>query len=309
MPYKLFHADAFEWFESQEPNSIHAIVTDPPYGIREYTRKEISKMRKGRGGVWRLPPSFDGAKRRPQPRFTVLSDKELLNIENLFERFGRGTIRILMPGAHVVIASNTLLFPHVVLGMKNSGYQFRGTVARLVRTLRGGDRPKNGHKEFNMVSSTPRSCWEPWLIFRKPFKGTLVENLRRWGTGGLRRVSEQTPFLDVLNSQRTPSAERKISDHPSLKPQRLMRYFVKAVLPLDYGVILDPFMGSGSTIAAAEHFGFESIGIEIDQLFFEMADNGIPLLAKMEVKINGFEDETQLSEKDSEIVQAKLDLR
>ncbi len=267
-------------------------------------KREISKMRQGHDGIWRIPPSFDGAKRRPQPRFTILNDEDTANIEGNFTRFGRNVIKLLVPGAHVIIASNTLLFPHVVIGMKESGFQFRGTVARLVRTLRGGDRPKNGHEEYSIVSSTPRSCWEPWLIFRKPFKGTLVENLRKWGTGGLRIISDQIPFLDVTNSHRTPLAERKIADHPSLKPQSLMRYFVRAVLPLGRGIVLDPFMGGGSTIAAAEHFGFESIGVEIDRQFFEMACNGIPLLSKMDASING----SKVVEMRSEVVQVKLDM-
>ncbi len=307
MPYKLYNSDAFDWLESQEANILHAIVTDPPYGLQEYTSKELSKMRKGKGGVWRIPPSFDGAKRRPQPRFTILNNDELNDIKNWFEKFGNATFRVLRPGAHVIIASNSLLFPYVAIGMKDSGFEFRGSVARLVRTLRGGDRPKNGHKEFNMVSSAPRSCWEPWLIFRKPFKGTLVENLRKWETGGLQRISEETPFLDVLQSQRTPLNERRISDHPSLKPQSLMRYFAKAVLPLDRGTILDPFMGGGSTIAAAEYFGFESIGIEIDKIFFDIAKNGIPLLAKLDVRINGFQDDTTFSDKGTTITQEKLE--
>ncbi|MHA1654334.1 MAG: DNA-methyltransferase [Candidatus Thorarchaeota archaeon] len=283
MTYHLYCADAFEWMGEQPPETFHAIVTDPPYGIKEYTKSEIDKMRKGRGGVWRIPPSFDGATRRPLPRFTVLDDEDMMRLESMFERFGREAARILVPGAHVIVASNTLLFSHVVVAMKRGGLEFRGAIARLVRTLRGGDRPKNGHKEFSMVSSAPRSCWEPWLIFRKPLEGTLVENLRKWGTGGLRRISSDTPFLDVVEAGRTPAAERAIADHPSLKPQKLMRFLVRAVLPLQRGVILDPFMGAGSTIAAAEHLGFESVGVEIDREFFEMAETAIPQLAALTI--------------------------
>lgn len=69
--------DAVQWLAELPENSIHAVVTDPPYGIVEFDEKNHRKLRSGRGGVWRIPPSFDGAKRNPLPRFTVLSQEEV----------------------------------------------------------------------------------------------------------------------------------------------------------------------------------------------------------------------------------------
>ena len=68
---KLILADCFEWLADCEPCSIHAVVTDPPYGLVEYSENEQAKLRNGRGGVWRIPPSFDGHKRAPLPRGEV----------------------------------------------------------------------------------------------------------------------------------------------------------------------------------------------------------------------------------------------
>jgi site-specific DNA-methyltransferase (adenine-specific) len=61
-----------------------------------------------------------------------------------------------------------------------------------------------------------------------------------------------------------------------------MREVVRAALPLGVGVVLDPFMGAGSTIAAAQAVGYESIGLELDPVFFRMAERAIPRLAKLE---------------------------
>ncbi|MBX9738341.1 MAG: site-specific DNA-methyltransferase, partial [Phycisphaerales bacterium] len=94
-----------------------------------------------------------------------------------------------------------------------------------------------------------RGCYEPWGIFRKPMGSLKVSDcLREWQTGGLRRYANELPFEDVIESERTPQREREIADHPSLKPQSLMRRLVWAALPLGEGVIVDPFMGSGSTV-------------------------------------------------------------
>ncbi len=60
-----------------------------------------------------------------------------------------------------------------------------------------------------------------------------------------------------------------------------MREIVRASLPLGEGRILDPCMGGGSTIAAAENVGYESVGVEIDERYYQMAVAGIPLLTTL----------------------------
>src|SRR5581483_10849509 len=150
-----------------------------------------------------------------------------------------------------------------------------------VRTLRGGNRPKNAHERFPGVCSSPRGAYEPWGVFRKPFEGTLEKNLDAWQTGGLRRLEDGSPFVDVIPCTKTPRRERRLAPHPSLKPQAFLRKLVRAALPLGEGVILDPFMGSGSTLAAALALGHEAIGIERDLAFFELGHEAIPGLAAL----------------------------
>jgi site-specific DNA-methyltransferase (adenine-specific) len=283
--YETVHADCFKWLQECAPNSIHAVVTDPPYGLKEFTEKEKAKLRSGRGGVWRIPPSFDGCTRRPLPRFTVLTEQDKEALQNFFSHWAALIYRVLVPGGHVFIATNPLVSHLVYLPMIKSGFEKRGEIIRLVQTLRGGDRPKDAHKEFSVVTVMPRSAWEPWGLFRKPCEGRVQDNLRKWKTGGLRRISYEQPFVDVIRSAPTRNGERAIAPHPSLKPQSFMRQIVRAALPLGEGVILDPFMGAGSTIAAACAVGYRSIGVEIDLDFYNMAVRAIPRLATL--KING----------------------
>jgi DNA modification methylase len=279
----LVHADCNAWLAKQAPNSVHAVVTDPPYGLVEYSDSEQAKLRSGRGGVWRIPPSFDGAKRAPLPRFTVLKPSDLDALESFFLAWGRSLMRVLVPGANVVVASNPLL-SHLVSGaLARAGLERRGELVRLVMTMRGGDRPKDAHVEFSGVSVMPRSMWEPWLLFRKPLDGRVQDNLRRWGTGGFRRIGEDKPFGDVIESAPTRARERALADHPSLKPQAFLRRVVRGVLPLGQGLVLDPFAGSGSTLAAACTVGYDSIGVERDPKYFKLACSAIPKLAGLTV--------------------------
>ncbi|MGH8689543.1 MAG: DNA-methyltransferase [Burkholderiales bacterium] len=279
--YEIHRCDAFEWLDNAKANSIHAVVTDPPYGLVEFTEEQLEKRKNGRGGVWRIPPSFDGCARSPLPRFTVLGDQDKSNLREFFSRLASRLIRVLAPGGHVIIATNPLVSYLVYEPFVDTGFEKRGEVIRLVQTLRGGDRPKNAEKEFDMVSVMPRSGWEPWGLFRKPCEGRVQDNLRKWKTGGLRRISKDEPFRDVIEAGVARNGERALAPHPSLKPQHLLRQLVRASLPLGQGVILDPFMGSGSTIAAATACGLRSIGLELNKEYFEIARRAIPALARL----------------------------
>lgn len=275
-------ADAIRWLGELPQQCIHAVVTDPPYGIVEYEEGNHRKLRAGRGGVWRIPPSFDGAKRKPLPRFTVLTADEMAALYDFFGALAAGLSRALVPGGHVFIASNPLLSSMTFHAFQRARLEKRGEVIRLVQTLRGGDRPKGAELELSEVSMMPRSCWEPWGIFRKPLEGKAADNLRKWGTGGLRRISATEPFKDVIVCSPARALERQLAPHPSLKPQRFLRRIVRASLPLGIGIVYDPFAGSGSTLAAADALGYLSVGTDRDLQYFDMGSSAFASLRALD---------------------------
>lgn len=280
---RLIHADCFEWLGRIPENSIHAIVTDPPYGVKEYDFDQLEKRANGNGGIWRIPPSFDGHIRSPLPRFTALDPSQRKRLSRFFCEWARVAGHALRPGGHVFIATNSFVAQMVYAALVEGGLEFRGQLIRLVRTLRGGDRPKNAEMEFPEVSSMPRGCYEPWGLFRKPIpsKMRVSDCLREFGTGGLRRTPAGLPFCDIVPSERTPRRERLIANHPSLKPQSLLRQLVHAALPIGEGVVVDPFMGSGSTVAAAEAVGVVALGVERFADYYSMSVKAVPKLASL----------------------------
>ena len=254
----------------------------------KFTEKELAKLRAGRGGVWRLPPKVGGSHRDPLPRFTVLTDEQKLHLRDYFRDWGKLLIRALVPGGHVCVAGHPILQHHVQGAMTEAGFEVRPAIMRLYFSFRGGDRPKNAEMEFPEVCVSPKGAYEPWMLFRKPIdKNTVAENLRRWKTGALRRLSMGKPLPDAIPSGRTPKREEAISNHPCLKPQHFMRIIVRALLPLGEGTILDPFMGSGSTIAAAEAVGYSATGLELDTEYFRLAEKAIPRLAALYPEFKG----------------------
>src|ERR1035438_4891326 len=70
---QIILANCLEWLAKVPENSFHGIVTDPPYGLMEYDADQLLKRENGRGGIWGLPPAFDGRKRAPVPRVSRLT--------------------------------------------------------------------------------------------------------------------------------------------------------------------------------------------------------------------------------------------
>ncbi len=289
MAFEIHHADCFEWLRTQAPASFHACLTDPPFGIVEFMPDQVARLRNGnRGGVWRIPPKIGGSQRDPLPRFTTLSAIERESVRQYFQRFGAALMPALVPGAHVFVAGTPMLQYLVQDGMAAAGFEIRGAVMRLYRGFRGGDRPKLAEQEFEGVCVTPRGSYEPWMLFRKPIaEKTVAENLRRWGTGGLRRVSTDMPLPDAIPSGKTPIGEESICDHPTLKPQHLLRILARALLPLGQGVVLEPFAGSGSTLAACEAIGYDSVGVELDTHYFAGLQSNIAALSRLYPQFTG----------------------
>lgn len=85
-------------------------------------------------------------------------------------------------------------------------------------------------------------------------------------------LTDRTDGSDGLNSPRAGAGRGggRRNHHPCVKPIALMRYLVRLITPPG-GIVLDPFAGSGSTIAAAVLEGFNGLGLELDQEYANIA--------------------------------------
>jgi len=95
--------------------------------------------------------------------------------------------------------------------------------------------------------------WEPWVIARKPIEGRVQDNLRKWKDGWMAEAvgGAAVRRCDPLQPDER-SGRGRLQIIPSLKPQSFLRQLVRGVFAFGEGVVLDPFAGSGSTLAAAK---------------------------------------------------------
>jgi site-specific DNA-methyltransferase (adenine-specific) len=76
--------------------------------------------------------------------------------------------------------------------------------------------------------------------------------------------------LELLLKIKDKEGEQSYSNHPTHKPLKLMEYLIQLVTPKN-GIVLDPFMGSGTTGIACKNKGFGFVGIEKEKEYFEIA--------------------------------------
>lgn len=239
----LYKADCLEWLASQEPNSIHAVVTDPPYGLVEYSAKEQGKLRKRKGGVWRLPPSFDGATRSPLPRFTVLSRTDLDRLALFFVQWAKALNPVLVPGANVVVAANPLMSHLVAVSLAQAGLERRGEIVRLVTTMRGGDssegcahrvqrRQRNAAIHVGTVAGFPQasrgpSARQPPQVGRRrfspPLPGKAIWRRHSLVAYASRRTSACPASQSQTATVPSPSRQGRVASGPRRRPRSVLR--------------------------------------------------------------------------------------
>ncbi len=135
-PCELVGGHCFDSMAHRSASSVHAVVTDPPWGLKEYTAEEKTRQRRGR--VRRRLVAY-GVRCRDSPcRATRRSG----GLPSSFGSGGGGALRVLGPGGHVFLATNPLLSRRVYAALEQCGFEKRGEIIRLVQTLRGGDCPR-----------------------------------------------------------------------------------------------------------------------------------------------------------------------
>jgi len=176
---RIFLGHCLDVLKQLPDESFHAVVTDPPYGLgpKEPTVKQLVAFLKGAnldtGG------DFMGA------------DWEIPSVP-----IWREVYRVLKPGGHVLSFGGTRAWDLISLGLRAAGFEYRDTVAdeyAALQWIHGEGMPKSHNvakalseveaKEWEGYGTGLKPAWEPILVFRKPFKGTVAHNVLEHGTG------------------------------------------------------------------------------------------------------------------------------
>jgi len=167
------------------------------------------------------------------------------------------------PGA-LLLAFNTPRIVHrMATAIEAAGWEIRDGIVWRYRT-------GQVHSKRHL-----KPGWEAIVVGRKPLAESTVEgNIRKWGVGGFfaeaeKQRSDRWPE-NVMEVPKPSPAEKEGNKHPTVKPVELMRRLIR-VSTQRGGIVLDPFLGSGTTAVAAVLEGRGCVGIEAIPRYVELA--------------------------------------
>lgn len=281
---RVHHADAFAFLPRLPESSVHAVVTDPPFGL---------------GFLGQLWDEFPDGPTGYQAWVTA---------------WARLCLRVLLPGGHLVAFGGNRTVHRLAAGLEDAGFEVRGLLgwihAQGIPKQRGQLRPAlepivlarkpfpgpaircfatHGTGLLNVeacrfpfadaadatagfwpgrASTSPRE-----LSWYRTWKGgTRRDPAGRWPGTALVTSAALGARSRYFDADRWSQAvfgkkeKRRGRTHPTVKPEAVVAWLVSLV-SWPGQVVLDPFAGSGTTVRVAEHLGRRSLGVEVDGRF------------------------------------------
>jgi DNA modification methylase len=179
----LLGGDCLEVLATLDPESIDAIVTDPPYAIGQLVGErwdDAGMVRVARAGGDRLSAGEA--------------------FEAWCRELGKGCLRVLKPGGHMLAFSSPRTVHRLACGVEDAGFEIRDELMWLY----GSGMPKS-HRLPGGRSTTLKPAYEPIVLARRPLEGTTKETLAAFGTGALNtdacKFNERHPANVLLNHE------------------------------------------------------------------------------------------------------------
>lgn len=279
---RLYVADCRDVLEDIGENSIHLIVTDPPYGLDglDAEWKKGASGPRGTGSVGGLPVGmkFDREQGRKLQEFLSPIN------EHLF--------RILRPGGFMLMFSAPRLFHRMAISAEDAGFEIRDQYAwrfleraqfkafSLDHFVRKRPDMTTDEKacaiKYLDGRKTPqlRPQFESILCAQKPRDGTFVDNWMEHRTGLIdpkQTLTGRVPSTVMTVEKPTKSS---FNGHLTVKPVRLCEHLIR-LFSCEGQIVLDPFVGSGTTCVAARRAKRHSIGIEVNRNYVKIAESRI----------------------------------
>lgn len=259
---EVFNGEAIDFVSNLKENSIDAVITDPPYFLDCLDSNWT--MRQTNSHIKCLPMGMKFSKEQGKA------------FENFMSVLSKELFRVLKPGGFFLSFSSPRLYHNMTTAIENSGFEIRDQVVwrysvSQVKASRQNhiiekDKKMSKLKKFllgekikNYRTPMLKANHESICVAMKPIEGRFVDNFDKWGTGMI-RVS-QNVLENVIHCEKPSRRERENNSHPTVKPLELMEKLVSVFCP-DGGVVLDPFLGSGTTMVAACNVGRYCVGCE-----------------------------------------------
>ena len=231
----LINGDCLEALRSIDGDSVDLILTDPPYNLGLFMKERATNLKA-------LRDNYFGAAGWDNLEYDQWNES--------MDSFIDEAARVMKPGGSMVVFMAVIKVESIIAQAVKHGFYYKTTGT----WHKQNPMPRNMNLHF--VNST-----ESWIYFTYGARVGTFNN-------------EGKVVHDYFESPVTPKSERRYGKHPTQKPIALMDFFVEKLSnPGD--LVLDPFMGSGSSGVSAIRNGRRFIGIELEETYYDIATNRI----------------------------------
>lgn len=292
----ILYGDVLVKLSELQESTVDLILTDPPYFLDKMDDKwkpEVVLNSKNQQVIKSLPAGmkFDREQGKRFYEWYLMVSQELF--------------RVLKPGGFFLSFSSPRLYHRMASAMDDAGFEVRDCLVWLYTQNQMKAMSLNHFIEKKPWSQTEKdllkqklsgwktpqlkSCFEPIAFAQKPTDGTYLQNIVNYDVGLINTnltVGRNMQVANVMTSEliteiidkaflvSKPSKSEKgdYNVHQTVKPLSLCEHLIKLLTFDKNAVVLDPFLGSGTTAVAAKALGRNYIGIEINKEYIEVAE-------------------------------------
>ena len=293
---KLICTDTLEFLPKLETNSIDVVITDPPYFLDKMDNNWDSERVASKSNQYVIKSLPSGMKfDREQGR----------KFYDWYLEISTELFRVLKPGGFFFSFSSPRLYHRMACAIDDAGFQIRDafiwlytqnqakamSINHFIDKMEVDDKKKRSIKQKLNGWKTPqiKSCFEPISMAQKPVDKTYLNNMLTHEVGlfntNIRIGANMYPanvfttdkindFIDGVFLLRKPSKIEKgeFNDHKTVKPLAICEYLIGLSAYSKDAVILDPFVGSGTTAIAAKRLCKKYIGLDCNEKYIKIAE-------------------------------------
>ncbi len=294
---KIIHNDILKFLPKLKDHSIDIVLTDPPYFLDKMDQHwSMDKVREPKRpyAIKHLPAGM---------KFTKEQGKRFYS---WYLTVSTELFRVLKPGGFFFSFSSPRLYHRMATAIDDAGFEMRDCfiwlytqnqpkAMSLHHFINKSNKSQKEKHHLNKVLrgwKTPqvKSCYEPIAMAQKPLEGTYLENSIKYDISLINTKIKQGLNCDMFASNimthqlihpkmdkvflvdKPKTAEKgSFNHHKTVKPLSLLKYLIRLTAK-NTNIVLDPFIGSGTTAVACKELGVKFIGVEINKQYVDIAN-------------------------------------
>lgn len=283
---KIILGDSIEVIKEFPDDSIHAIISDIPYGIGcdnwDILHNNKNTAYGGASSAQLAAGKLFNRRGKPLNGWSEADKQIPMEYQAWCSSWASSWLRILKPGASCFVFAGRRYAHRCITAMEDAGFTFKDMLSwekdaapqraqRLSAIYERRNDEANRKKWAGWRVANLRPLFEPVRWFQKPYKtgGTIADNVLKnevgaWNEAALQRYNKHTADSATLsNMLKVRITSDDHGRHVAQKPLQLMELLISLVT-VEEQIVLDPFMGSGTTCLAARKLNRHYIGIDID---------------------------------------------